>query len=363
MRNDERIGATIHDVAREAGVSTATVSRVINDHPVVSEETRRRVRSAIESLSYNPNQAARSLKTRVSKTVGVIVPELASDFFMLLVETMEHKLAARGYSLLVCSSYENVEEEKRRLTLLMEKLADAIVMIPATDRGGHLHAVQSRGIPLVFIDRIATGCRPDAVLVDNEKGAFEATSALIADGYRRVGFIGGDLHVSTMRERYEGYRRAMKKAGLKMEKEFVRLGPPHVEWGYRAMREMSELPDRPEAFFIVNLYTHIGATDYLMSRGGRVGGGVEPLDGRRSVRNAGSPRPRGGVEPRPRGGVVFAAFDEMHYSPLLRFCRYAVAQPIAEMGAAAARLVLERIEGRRRGEPVVQRLPTKLIRH
>ncbi len=342
MRNNERTGATIHDVAREAGVSTATVSRVINDHPIVSEKARRKVRSAIENLSYNPNQAARSLKTGVSKTVGVIVPELASDFFMLLAETMEHKLAVHGYSLLVCSSYENVEEEKRRLTLLTEKLADAIVMIPATDKGRHLHAVQSRGIPLIFIDRIATGCRADAVLVDNEGGAFEATSALIADGFRRVGFIGGDPHVSTSLERYQGYRNAMKKAGLKMEKEFVRFGPPHFEWGYRAMEEMSALPNRPDAFFIVNLYTHIGATDYLLSRGGRAGSGVEP---------------------RPRGGVVFAAFDEMHYSPLLQFCRYAVAQPIAEMGAAAARLVLERIEGRRRGEPVVQRLSTKLIRH
>jgi LacI family transcriptional regulator len=334
MKNNDRVGATIHDVAKRAGVSTATVSRVINDHPAVAEQTRRKVRSAIESLSYNPNQAARSLKTRASKTVGVIVPELSSDFFMLLVETMERELAVHGYSLLVCSSYENVDEEKRRIGLLTERLADAIVIIPATDRGGHLRPVQSRGTPLILIDRTAAGCRADAVLVDNEGGAFEATSALIADGYRRVGFIGGDPHVSTSLERYKGYRKAMKKAGLAMEKEFVRFGPPHVEWGFRAMEEMAGLPKRPEAFFIVNLYTHIGATDYLLSRGRRYS-----------------------------GGIVFAAFDEMHYSPLLQFCRYAVAQPIAEMGAAAARLVLERINGTRRGEPVVQRLATKLIRH
>jgi LacI family transcriptional regulator len=325
---------TIHDVAKKAGVSTATVSRVLNDHPLVSEVTRRKVRSAIESLSYNLNQAARSLKTRASRTVGVIVPELASDFFMLLGESMERKLAVHGYSLLLSSSYENVEEEKRRLKLLTERLADAIVMIPATDRGSHIRTVQNRGTPLIFIDRTVSDCPADAVLVDNENGAYEATTALIADGFRRVGFIGGDLHISTALERYEGYQKAMKQAGLEMEKEFIRFGPLHVEWGYRAMEEMCALPNRPQAFFLVNLYTHIGATDYLLSRGKEYS-----------------------------NGVVFAAFDEMPYSPLLQFCRYSVEQPIAEIGAVAARMVIERITGTRRGGPLVQRLATKLIRH
>jgi LacI family transcriptional regulator len=325
---------TIRDVAREAGVSTATVSRVLNDHPRVSEGTRRKVRSAIERLSYNINQVARSLKTRASRMVGVIAPELSSDFFMLLAESMERKLAVHGYSLLVCSSYENVEEEKRRIKLLTERLADAIVMIPATDQGRHIRAAQRRGTPLVFIDRVVSDCRADAVLVDNRGGAYEATAALIADGYRRVGFIGGDLHISTGRERYEGYKKAMQEAGLALEPDFVRFGPPHMEWGYHAMEEMSALPNRPDAFFAVNLYTHIGATDYLLSRG----------------REASE-------------GIVFAAFDEMPYSPLLQFCRYSVSQPIAEMGAAAARMIFERLTGTRRGSPEILCFATKLIRH
>ena len=340
MGDDQKTGATIHDVAREAGVSTATVSRVINDHSLVSEATRRRVRSAIESLSYNPNQAARSLKTGTSRTVGVIVPELASEFFMLLVEAIERKLAAHGYSLVICSSYENVDEEKRRLALLIERLADAVIVIPAADTGAHLRALQAQGTPLIFVDRTVTGCAADTILVDNEGGAFEATSALIADGHRRVGFVGGDPHVSTSQERYDGYARAMKTAGLVLEEEFVRFGPAHREWGFRAMEEMATLPDRPDAFFLVNLYTHIGATDFMLSRG-RDGAGED----------AGP------------GGPVFAAFDEMPYSSFLPFCRYAVAQPIAEMGAAAARLVIDRITGKRTGAPSVLRLPTRVIRH
>jgi LacI family transcriptional regulator len=325
---------TIRDVAKKAGVSTATVSRVLNDHPGVSDPTRRNVRAAIEALSYNLNQVARSLKTRASRTVGIIVPELASDFFMGLAESMESKLAVQGYSLLVCSSYENVEEEKRRLKLLTERLADAIVMIPATDRGSHIQAAQRRGTPLVLIDRTADGCCTDTVLVDNEGGAYQATKALIGDGFRRIGFIGGDPHISTSAERYLGYKKAMSETGLEMEKSFVRFGPPHIQWGTRAMREMWALPNRPQAYFIVNLYTHIGATEYLLSEGGPA-----------------------------TEGIVFAAFDEMPYSPLLQFCRYSVAQPIAEMGAAAARLVIERIVGRRCGEPETLRFATKLIRH
>jgi LacI family transcriptional regulator len=171
------------------------------------------------------------------------------------------------------------------------------------------------------------------VLVDNERGAYNATTALIADGHQRIGFVGGDPLVSTSQERYLGYERAMKAAGLRLETDFIRFGPAHFDWGYRAMEEMAPAPNRPNAFFMVNLYTHIGATHYLLSNG------------------------------RPKESLVFASFDETQYSSLLPFCRYAVAQPIAQLGAAAAHLVIERTTGARTGPPVIRRLTTQLIRH
>ncbi|MDP2790791.1 MAG: LacI family DNA-binding transcriptional regulator, partial [Rectinemataceae bacterium] len=205
---------TIRDVAALAEVSTATVSRVLNDDPKVSEEARRRVRGAVESLSYRINQVARSLKTNSTRTIGVIAPALDSVFFMLLAENLERELSKSGYSIFVCSSLESADEEKKRVKLMLERLVDALVIIPATDGGRHLASFIGKGTPILFIDRSVRDIEADAVIADNERGAFEATRALISDGFDRIGFIGGSLDVSTARERYVGYKRAMDEAGL-----------------------------------------------------------------------------------------------------------------------------------------------------
>lgn len=326
--------ATIRDVADEAGVSTATVSRVLNGDGRVAEETAARVRKAIDDLGYNINQVARSLKTGATRTVGVVAPDLRSDFFMLLADSMDGELSSQGYGLIVCSSRDDAQEEAERLRLLSERFVDGIVVIPATGRGKHLQAVLDRGIPVVCVDRVVRDLEADAILVDNEGGAYAATRALVEDGYSRVGFLGGDLEVSVARERYEGYLRAMRESGLQVEEDFVRFGSLHIEAGYAFMSSMLSRKGAPDAYFIVNADTHVGATNYLMTEG-------------RAHRDR----------------IVFAAFDEMPYSPLLQFCRYSVSQPIADMGALAARTILERIGGTREGPPEAVRLRTTLIRH
>ena len=329
---DTRARATIRDVARASGFSTATVSRVLNDAASVSPDTAALVRAQLERLGYTINRVARSLKTRSTHTVGVIAPELASDFFMLLAESMDRELSAHGYSLIVCSSWESAEEEAKRMRLLAERLVDGIVVIPAT---GSLSLLARGSIPLVLVDRLAPGIEADAVLADNEGGAYAATAALAADGRRRIGFIGGSLDVSTARERYEGYLRAMRDAGLTPEKEYTSFAGLHVSSGYEAMRVMRSKTNAPDAYFLVNAYVHLGATNYLVS---------EESEERRS-------------------GVAFAAFDEMPYMPLLRFCRYSVSQPVSEMGIRAARILLRRISGESPAAIEEARLPTTLIRH
>jgi LacI family transcriptional regulator len=325
---------TITEVAEAAGVSTATVSRVVNGDERVSVATAAKTKRAIDELGYKANQVARSLKTRATMTIGVVAPELASDFFMLLAESMDRYLSARGYSLIVCSSRENADHEARRLRFLSNRLVDGIVMIPATSHGGPVREIQDKGIPIVFIDRMAADTTADAVLVDNVGGAREATEALIADGYKRIGFLGANLEVTTARERYTGYCEAMTSAGLVIEANFARFGSLHIDSGYRLMEEMLSRPDAPEAYFIVNAENHVGATNYLMTAG-------------RAHRDR----------------VVFASFDEMPYSPLLQYCRYSVSQPIGEMGEQAARMLLGRIGSGVIGFPEIARLKTTLIRH
>jgi len=331
--------ATIRDVALAAGLSTATVSRVLNDDASVSPAAALRVRAEVERLGYTMNRVARSLKIRSTHTVGVIAPELASDFFMLLAESMDRELSSHGYSLIVCSSWESAEEEAKRIRLLAERLVDGLVVIPATGDGGGMGEALGGGIPLVLVDRFVPGLEADAVLVDNEGGAYAATRALAAEGLaqgrRRMGFVGGGLELSIARERYEGWRRAMGELGLPIEPAFTSHAGLHVDSGYQALKAMRSRPDAPDAYFLVNAYVHVGATNYLVTE----------------------------ESPERSAKVVFAAFDETPYSPLLRFCRYSLSQPVAEMGAQAARILLARIAGDLDSFPETQRLPAVLIRH
>lgn len=338
----KRSGATVRDVARAAGVSTATVSRALNDDGRVSEEARSRVREAAEKLSYRANHVARSLKTRSTRTVAILAPELSNDFFMELAEGMERELSKSGYMLLISSSSNSAAEEERRLRVLADRLVDGIVVIPAASRGEHLQAAADRGTPVVLVDRLVEGASLDAVLADNEGGACEAVRALLADGFRRVAFVGGDISLTTARERLAGFGRALAGSGLSSGPEAVRLGGMGIDDGWRLMDAILSEPNPPEALFAVNLLVHLGMERRLLTAG-----------------------------PGAFSRFAVAGFDETPYSPFMGACRYTVSQPAAEMGAAAASLVLERIAraaGASEGEggqpaPRTVRLPTTLIRH
>ncbi len=325
---------TIRNVAQKAHVSTATVSRVLNNDPRVRDETKNAVREAMESLGYKINFVARSLKTSRTHTIGVVAPDLAGDFFMFIAESMNRELTLHGYSIVVSTSRDSEEEEAKRLRHLAERLVDGIVLIPIGSSSTYLPQISALGIPIVFVDRGLKGCEADQVLADNETGAYEAVRALIREGHRRIGFLGGKPEVTTAGERFAGYRRAMEEAGLEIEQRYVRFGHPTLPFGYRTMEDIVKDPDSPDTWFIVNLFAHLGATNYLISEGGE-----------RARR------------------ITFAAFDEMPYSPLLRYCRYAVQQPIAEMGKAAANLIIDRIEGKGPPGPQILRFKTRLIQH
>lgn len=325
---------TIRNVAQKAHVSTATVSRVLNNDPRVRDETKNAVLEAMESLGYKINFVARSLKTSRTHTIGVVAPDLAGDFFMFIAESMNRELTLHGYSIVVSTSRDSEEEEAKRLRHLAERLVDGIVLIPIGSSSTYLPQIFALGIPIVLVDRGLKGCEADQVLADNETGAYEAVRALIREGHCRIGFLGGKPEVTTAGERFAGYRRAMEEAGLEIEQRYVRFGHPTLPFGYRTMEDIVKDPDSPDTWFIVNLFAHLGATNYLISEGGE-----------RARR------------------ITFAAFDEMPYSPLLRYCRYAVQQPIAEMGKAAANLIIDRIEGKGPPEPQILRFKTRLIQH
>lgn len=337
--------ATVRDVAALAGLSTATVSRAFDPafaHQV-SVESRERVMAAAAQLNYSINHVARSLKTRSTKTVAVVAPELANDFFMELTEAMDQTLEKAGYTLLVASSSNSVEEEQKRLALFAERLVDGVIVIPAGSQGGHLEQLVKQGMPLLLVDRLVEGCNLDAVLSENEPGAAALTNALIRDGYKRIAFVGGDSSISSARERLAGYGRAMAEAGFPAEESLIRLGGMGVSDGYERMGELLESPHPPEALVAVNLLVHLGVERRLLDE----------------VRR-GKPSP----------SIAIAAFDKTSYSTFLPLCKYIAVQDVTGLGHQAAERILQKIEEAKKNsvsgtvrsiEPEIVRLPVKII--
>lgn len=318
MRHNEQDSITIREVAKVSGVSIATVSRVLNNSESVTQKTREKVTLAMAQLGYNRNAVARSLKIRKTKTIGIIAPELSNTFFMEILESMERSLAQHDYTMVLCSSNNSIEEEQKKLQVMIERTVDALVIIPVSDEGSHLRHKALEQIPMIILDRQIPSLHFDTVHTDNRYGVRNGIKGLIREGFQRIGFLGGSLNIPTAKERYLGYLEAMQEAHLEVEKEFVFTeGHMDQKRGFSLMHTILQKPNPPQAFFIANDMLHLGATSYLME----------------TYR----------AENRPK--VVFASFDYLSYSPLLQFCHYAVFQPLEEIGKSVATLVLRRLGG------------------
>jgi LacI family transcriptional regulator len=324
--------ATIKDVAKLAGVSTATVSRVVNDDPRISGKTKERVLHCIGELDYKINNIARSLKTSRTYTIGFICPEISNNFFMSIAKGLEDELRKHGYSIIICNANEDVEQEKERIRLLCEKCVDGIIIIPSTGKGEHFNRLKELGIPVVLVDRLVEDFITDAVLADNINGSYSAVEHLINQGSRRIGYIGGDIRLTPARERDEGYRRALGDYCIPVEDEIIRYGDFHIESGYQKMEELMRLTNPPENIFITNYYMHVGATKYLVENKEKI------------------PRP-----------IAITSFDDMELASVLGYSSVLVSQPMGEMGNRAAQLILGRIKMEDAAFPQVVRLKTTLI--
>jgi LacI family transcriptional regulator len=325
------MGKTIRDVAALAGVSTATVSRVLtSDGGQVAKATRIRVLEAAERLEYRANYAARSLKTRSTMTVAVLAPELINDFFMDVASGIEQELAARAYTLLLAFSGNSIGEEKNRISILKDRMVDGMVVIPAGSQGDHLQAASDQGMPMVLVDRTVEGADLDAVVSDNEGGAFELTKALLSDGFKRIAFVGGDITLSSARERLSGFARALAEAEIKPEPDWICLGGMEVEDGYKRMKEILGQRHPPEALVAVNLLVHLGMERCLLDRG--------------------------------KNSVVIAGFDESGYTPFLPACRYIAAQDAVNIGRQAGIRIIERIQEKKSGHFSVEKSGNRIIR-
>lgn len=307
--------ATIEDVARHVGISTATVSRVLNNTARVKADVAARVHSSVDALKYQPNRMARALRVHRSTVIGLLITNIENPFFTALVRGVEAAAQRNGYSVILCNSNEDPHRERQYVEVLCaERVAGAIV-VPTHDRLRTMRLFRERQIPVVAVDRRIEDRHVDAVLVDNVRGARDAVAHLIANGYRRIGIITGLQATTTGRERLEGYRQALRDAGISHDPALERTGSfKDAQSGQLLASELLDLSPPPDALFVCNNVLTLGAITTIYARGMTIPGDI---------------------------GLV--CFDEMPWAMLHAISLTTVTQPVYELGSIAAPRLFQRL--------------------
>jgi LacI family transcriptional regulator len=259
---------TIRDVARRAGVSPMTVSRVINRSPSVSSATRTRVEGAIAELGYIPSRLARGLSAQRTGTLALIVPDVANPFFTLIVRGSEDVARRAGYRLLLCDTRADLDAEREVIDELIAHRVEGILIAPVSDRSrDHLRRLARFGVPYVLVDRTIPGVDADTVLGDSAGGARRLVEHVVALGHRRIGMITESDAVSTARDRRRGYEAALTAAGLGADPALLVEGTVDPDGGRDGMRRLLELEEPPTAVFTVNNLVALGAIEAVRESG------------------------------------------------------------------------------------------------
>lgn len=257
---------TITDVAKEAGVSIATVSRVLNDNYTVSAELKTKVNDAISKLNYFPNSIARSLKNESTLTIGLIVSDISNAFFTTLARSVEDILRSNNYNIIVCSTDNKKEIELDYLHLLMEKKVDGIIL-NTTGENNEFIASLSHNIPIALCGRKVDvlSFKGDFVDSDNVHGSYELTRHMIAMGHKKIGIISGQQIVSSGYERMDGFRKAMQTINIKVNENYPYIYKGdfnRIESGFQGAEFLLNLPDPPTALVAMNTEMAIGTLRY-----------------------------------------------------------------------------------------------------
>lgn len=309
--------ASIKDVAAAAGVSTATVSRVLSNKPYIRPELRERVMAAVEQLEYRPNLVARNLRSQQSNTIGLIVSDIQNPFFSALSRAVEDTAYEHGFSVLLCNTDESHEKELMYLNVMRDERVAGLIFSP-TQQSLSRFAELNIDIPAVMIDRALKNGDVDAVLLDNVAGAYELTTHLIERGYQRIGAIFG-FDSATGTERQRGYQEALREHGLPLVEERIRRVQPRLETGRSAALELLAAAQPPDAIMAGNSLLAAGALQAIRERQLRI-----PDD------------------------VALVGFDETIWAALVQPALTVLAQPTDALGSSATELLLQRIADPRR---------------
>jgi LacI family transcriptional regulator len=327
------MATTLHEVARRAGVSAMTVSRVVNGRGSVDSETRQRVEEAIQALDYVPNRIARGLISQKTQTIGIIVPDIVNPFFAPVVRGAESAARKAGYRVLLCNSEGDLRLEREYIEDLVAHRVEGLLLAPASDRSrSSILSLLRGGFPLVLIDRALPDADCDLIVSDNVQGARRLIEHLIAIGHREIAHVSDAEDTSTGRERLRGYREALEAAGIPFQPELVIRTTVDRIGGYRAAQEILARNPLPTAIFAVNNMTAVGTMEALRER------------------NLSVPKDMGLV-----------CFDDVEHLAVLSPILTVIDQPAETFGSLGVQLLLERMTGKANSRPRRIILQTDLI--
>jgi LacI family transcriptional regulator len=322
---------TVHDVAKEAGVSAITVSRVINNSGYISQATKEKVEKAVEKLGYVPNTLARGLRSKRTHTLALIVTDITNPYFTLMARGVEDSAGASDYTVIYCNTDESETKEEKYANMLAQRQVDGVLLVPAGGNANTVRFLQTNGIAVVVLDRRVVGVKTDFVFSDSQTGANRLIKLLIDLGHKHIAVITGPKKVSTSIDRVSGYREALREAGL-LELENISYGTFNQQSGYTLAKQVMLRSPRPTAIMGANNFITIGIIKAIEELGLRV-----PED------------------------VSVVGFDDLPESMLIKPILTEAAQPAYEIGRAATDLLIKRISGELTGRCKELVLPTEII--
>lgn len=321
---------SIKEIARLAQVSHSTVSRALRHSPLVNPETAERIRRIADEFGYCPSGPARSLVTRQTETIGVVVTSIADPFHADVVGGIEEAANERGFSVFLANSNADPQRELRVVRSFQQRRVDGLIVAASRVGALHLSALSRMRIPIVLVNNQHPSEFVHSVAIANSEAARAATRHLIALGHRRIAYLGDRFGYQSDTERFAGYRQALAEADLPFEPELVVHGNGKPDGTPPAMARLLELADPPTAVFCYNDMTALGALRYLRSRGLRI-----PED------------------------LSLVGFDDLFLAEYMDPPLTTMRQPMWEMGRAAARMLFDLLEGKATVENL--QMPAELV--
>ncbi|MGM0843903.1 MAG: catabolite control protein A [Bacillota bacterium] len=305
------MNVTIYDVAREANVSMATVSRVVNGNPNVKPATRKKVAEVIDRLGYRPNAVARGLASKKTTTVGVVIPDISNIFFAELARGIEDIATMYKYNIILSNSDQNIEKELHLLNTMLGKQVDGIVFMGGNITEQHVREFELSPVPIVLAGTVEDSGKIPSVNIDYQAAAYDAVKELINKGHKKVAYVSGPFHDKVNNEaKLPGYKQALEEAGIEFNEELVVEGDYTYDSGLEAWQKLNELTDKPTAVFVGNDEMALGVVHGAQDQGVNIPGEAEVI-----------------------------SFDNTRLALMVRPQLTSIVQPLYDIGAVSMRLL------------------------